>query len=278
MRRDIKLWLPVILCVVLFGACDSGGGRAGLDPNYREPMVWGFLSRDFTLGELTHSKEIDIIDFDGLRMAPIVLLNGSRVDLLAYSAFEYDYGDTNVIPAYCRYEVEVQHYWGTGFCHVVMPGDFSLTMPPYRYILEQESALVSTWRQSRGAQWYWLSIFAVYEFYDTTGAWDDYTFTLDTLVYDTSIAVPPERIFPPFVGEVISGDASVTVLAGYGPANEPGDLGNVRGNAVGFVSSVNVPPEKYFYVVAPPAARRAPGGHVMLEQFKARLRSRKPSH
>jgi hypothetical protein len=276
-RRWALLLILFPLCLALFLACDDGGDRTGLNPNYKEPMVWGFLSKDFTLGELTYDKEIDVIDYDGLRMAPIVLLNGGRVSLLGYSPFEYDYGDTFVIPTYQKYEVEVRHYWGTGFCHVVMPGDFNLTSPPDRnYILGKESTLVSTWRASRAAQWYWLSIFAWYDYYDTTGSWDYYEFSLDTLVYDTSIAVPPERIFPPFVGEVIEGDASVTVQAAYGPANEPGDIGNVRGNAVGFVNAVNVPPERYFYVGAPPAARRAPDGRTMLARFKTRLRCRMP--
>jgi hypothetical protein len=277
MRRRLIRWLPVFLCAILCSACDDRGG-AGLNPNYKEPVVWGFLSKDFTLAELTYYKEIDVVDFDGLRMAPIVLLNGSQVDLLSYSAFEYDYGDANVIPVYRKYELEVQHYWGTGFCHVVMPGDFRLTMPPNQYILGQESTLVSTWRASGGAQWYWLSVYVDYEYYDTTGTFDNYVYRLDTLVHDTWIVVPPDRIFPPVVGQVVDGDASVTVQAGYGPANEPGDLGNVRGNAVGFVSAVNVPPEKYFYVYAPRAVRRAPDSRVALERFKARLRSRMPSH
>ena len=282
----MKFGLLILLGAVLLLSCDDGVGKNDFNPNYKEPMVWGFLSKDFTYGELTYGKEINVVDYDGLRMMPIVLLNGSQVDLLDYSPFEYDYGDTNLIPAYQKYELEVQHYWGTGFCHVVMPGDFALTLPPKlpldTFILGQESTLVSAWRPSRGAQWYLLSIFVRYDYYDTTGAWDDYTFTLDTLVHDTSFAVPPERIFPPVVGEVIEGDGSVIVEAGYGPANEPGnignpgDIGNVRGNAVGFVNAVNAPPEKSFYVGSPTLTRRAPDSRSELERFKARLRSRMP--
>lgn len=284
MGRGMRLGLALCTCAALFVACKDGGGKNDFNPNSKEPMVWGFLSKDFTLGELTYDKEIDVIDYDGLRMAPIVLLNGSQVDMLGHSPFEYDYGDTNLISAYQKYELEVQHYWGTGFCHVVMPGDFRLTMPPYQYTLGQESTLVSAWRQSRGAQWYLLSIFVSYDYYDTLGNWDYLQFRLDTLVRDTWVALPPERIFPPVVGQVIEGDGSVTVQAGYGPANDPnnignpGDIGNVRGNAVGFVNAVNVPPEKYFYVGSPTLTRRAPDSRSELERFKARLRSRMPIH
>ena len=121
-----------------------------------------------------------------------------------------------------------------------------------------------------------MSIYVNYDYYDTTGVWDNRVFRLDTLMHDTSIAVPPERMFPPVVGQVICGDASVTVWSGYGPPDEPGDLGNVRGNAVGFVNAINEPPTTYFYVGAPPASRRAPDGRSQLERFKARLRSRMP--
>jgi hypothetical protein len=117
-----------------------------------------------------------------------------------------------------------------------------------------------------------------YDYYDTLGVWDNREFRLDTLMHDTWIIVPPERIFPSFVGQVIEGDGSVTIWSGNGPPVEPGDFGNVRGTAVGFVNTVNEPPAKYFYVGAPPAARRAPDGRSELERFKARLRSRLPNH
>ena len=279
MRRGIRLWLPVLLCAVLFCACDSDGGRTGLNPNYKEPMVYAYLLKvEFYDRTVEYDKDFEVFDYDGLRMVPVVLLNGRQVEAYSYSPTTYQYGDSYVIPAYQTYELEVRHYWGTGFCHLVMPGNFHLTMPPDIYILGQESTLVSAWHPSRGAQWYWVSVYVDYDYNDTTGTWDNYVFRLDTLVNDTSIVLPPERIFPGFVGQVIEGDAMVQVWSGNGPAVEPGDLGNIRGTAVGFVNAINEPREKYFYVGAPPAARRAPGGRVMLEQFKARLRSRVPSH
>jgi len=279
----MKFRLLILLGAVLFLSCDDGVGKNDLHPNYREPMVWGLLSKDFTFQELTYDKAISVVDYDGFRMEPIVLLNGSQVDLLGFTPFEYDYGDTNVIPAYQKYELEVRHFWGVGFCHVVMPGDFALRAPSDTHILARGESLASAWRVSRGAQWYWLSVNVSYDYYDSLGDWGYFELSLDTLVNDTSIVMSPERIFPPVVGQVIDGDGSVTVEAGYGPANDPdgnianpGDIGNVRGCAVGFVSAVNVPPEKYFYVGAPPANRRAPDGHVQFERFKARLRGRIP--
>ncbi|MCX6844151.1 MAG: hypothetical protein NTX53_17950 [candidate division WOR-3 bacterium] len=271
------LFFFLVVGALLFLACDGSGQRTGLNPNYKEPVVYGYLSKtEYADRTIEYSKDFEVFDYDGLRMVPIVLLNGRQVEAYSYSPTMYEYGDAYEIPAYQKYEVEVKHYWGSGFCHLVMPADFHLTAPPNNYILGMESTLVSTWRASGGAQWYWASIYVDYDYYDTTGYWDNYTFTLDTLVQDTSIAVPPDRIFPLFVGELLEGDALVTVWAGYGPAAEPGDLGNIRGTATGFVNAINEPREIYFYVGAPPLARRVPDGRTVLARFKARLRSRVP--
>ena len=277
----MKFGLVALLGVALFLSCEAGGGKNDLNPSYKEPMVWGLMSKVWDVDlAVSYQKDFQVFDYDGLRMVPVVSLNGQPVEAISYSATSYEYGDTNVIPTNHKYELEVQHFWGTGFCHVVMPGDFALTLPPNlpldTFLLGQESTLVTAWRASQGAQWYWLSIFVGYDYYDTLGVEDNREFRLDTLVQDTWIAVPPERMFPPIVGRVIAGDASVTIWSGNGPPDEPGDLGNVRGTAFGFVSAINEPPSKYFYVGAPPATRRAPDGHIEFERFKARLRSRMP--
>jgi hypothetical protein len=273
----MKFGLMVLICAVLFVACDDGGGKNGFNPNYREPMVWGLLSkvRDVEL-EVSYDKSIEVFDYDGLRMVPAVLLNGEQLEPLSYSPTSYEYGDTNVIPASKKYDLEVRHYWGTGFCHLVMPGDFALLVPSDTHTLTQGASLVSTWSASRGAQWYWLSVYVNYDYYDTLGSWDNLELRLDTLVFDTSIVIPPARLFPSFAAQVIEGDASVTIWSGDGPPVEPGDFGNVRGNAVGFVNAINEPPAKYFYVGAPPAVRRAPDSRSEFERFRARLLSRKP--
>jgi len=275
----MKFGLPVVLCAALFVACDDGGGTSDFNPSYREPMVWGLLSkvRDVEL-EVTYDKYFEVFDFDGLRMVPAVTLNDTQVEAMSYSPTTYEYGDSNVIATNHKYEFEVEHFWGTGFCHLVMPGDFALTVPDDTHTLAQGAPLASAWQASPGAQWYWLSVYVNYDYYDTLGAWDNLEFRLDTLMHDTWIIVPPERIFPPFVSQVIEGDGSVTIWSGDGPPVEPGDLGNVRGTAVGFVNAINEPPSKYFAVGAARAGRRAPDGRAELERFKALLRSRLPTH
>ncbi len=275
----MKLGLLVLFCAVLALSCDEGGQATGINPNYKEPMVWGLLAKvQFPDLTVEFDKNLEVFDYDGLRMVPIVLLNGEQVEALSYSPVSYEYGDSNAIPTYQKYELEVRHYWGTGFCHLVMPGDFALIAPSDTHTLAQGTSLASAWRVSLGAQWYWLSVYVNYDYYDTLGAWDNLEFRLDTLVHDTLIVVPAEQMFPKFVSQVLEGDASVTIWGGYGPPIEPGDFGNIRGTAVGFVNAINEPPAKYFYVGAPPAKRRAPDESSEFERFKARLRSRLPGH
>jgi hypothetical protein len=240
-------------------------------------MINGYLFKvEYFDRTIEYDKDFEVYDNGGLRMVPVVELAGRRVEVYSYGPTLYRYGDAFEIPVYERYDLEVKHFWGNAFCRLVMPADFRVTMPPDTYILDKESTLVSRWRKSRAAHWYWVSIYAGYDYNDTTGVWDFYEFTLDTLVLDTCIAIPPERIFPPIVGDVLEGDALITVWGGNGPAVEPGDLGNVRGIGFGFVNAINQPRERYFYVGAPPLVRRSPDGHAVLERFKTRLRSRMP--
>lgn len=269
----------VLLFAVLVLSCDDGGQKTGVNPNYKEPMVWGLLSKyQYPDLSVEYEKNLEVFDFDGLRMVPVVLLNGEQVEALSYAPVSYEYGDTNAIPTYQKYEIEVRHYWGTGFCHLVMPGDFALIAPSDTHTLVQGASLEAAWRVSRGAQWYWFSVYANYDYYDTLGVWDNLEFRLDTLVHDTLMVVPAEQIFPKFVSQVLEGDASVGVWSGYGPPIEPGDFGNVRGTAIGFLNALNAPPAKYFYVGAPPVHRRAPDGRSDLARLKALLRSRLPRH
>jgi len=266
----MRLGFLILSCAVVLLACHDN--ESGVNPNYKEPTIWGFLVR----AQDYDSTDVEVIDCDGLRMVPTVLLNGRRVEAYSYTPNEYQYGDDSVLGSCQKYELNVKHYWGTGFCHVVMPGDFRVTRPTGNYLLRKDSTLVATWSASQGAEWYWLSIYVDYAYYDTTGdTMDEYEFQfeLDTLVCSTSIAMLPDRLFPPVVGEVLNGDGSVRVWSGFGPPLEPGDLGNVRGNAVGFVNAWNEPPERDFYIGSPTLTRRLPDNREMLERLKARLRA-----
>ncbi|MBM3323804.1 hypothetical protein FJY69_10060 [candidate division WOR-3 bacterium] len=270
----LKALLPAALCLGL-GACHLKEGNPELNPNYREPMVNGWVYKtEFWDGSIDYDKNVEVIDNVGLRMVPVVTLNGRPLEVYYYGTTSFRYGDEEYNPVREKYELNVRHYWGEAFSRVVLPGDFRITGPQPRSVLARESTLVATWQSSFAAQWYWVGIYCDYDFYDTLGEWDDHTFQLDTLVFDTMLTVNPARIFPGYVDSVIEGDGSVMVWAGNGPSIEPGDVGNVRGSGFGFFHAINEPRENYFYVVAPPLSRRCTSQPAARDQFYALLLAR----
>jgi len=266
-----------LLAVVAAISCDSSRGTRPENPNYREPMVNGYIYKtEYYDGSIEYDKDVEVFDNDGLPMVPVVRLNGQPLEIYYYGTTVYRYGDNYYNPVNQKYELHVSHYWGDAFSRIVLPGDFRVTNPPEGCILSKESTLVATWQAAASAQWYWVSLYAEYDFTDTLLQWDDYAFYLDTLVFDTFIAVPPERLFPGFVQSLIEGDGSAAVWAGNGPAIEPGDVGNVRGAGFGFFNAINEPREALFYVGAPPQARRVPGAGERRDKLLGLLRQRVP--
>lgn len=229
-----------------------------LDPNYSEPIIQGSLYRlenyDYSV---SYERYFDIFDSRGLRMVPIIILNKETLDGNYYGT-EYIYQDTNTFPVNTRYRLQVSHYWGKATAEVMMPGNFSLITPPENYILDLESTLVISWHPAPGAEWYGVELRIDYDYRNFFGEEEDYTYIFDTLVKDTSLTIPPERIFPASVADVLEGDGSAWVWAGSGPTFLPGDKGNISGAGFGFFNAINETREKYFYVGAPINIRRHP--------------------
>lgn len=248
------------LALLAMVACDDSPLS---DPAYSEPMINGYLYRlEYYDGEVEYFREVQVFDNDGLRMVPVVRLNTETLPPYYYTYTQYRYGDERPFPVDTTYRLRVSHYWGVAEAEVEMPGNFAVHRPEDLSTLEEDSALVISWQASSRAQWYWLDIYADFEFYDTSSQWDDFSFNLDTIVFDTMLVIPPERIFPPQLELLIEGDGSALVSAGFGPAVEPGDTGNVRGAGFGFFNAGNEPKEKYFFVGAPPRARRCPSPSI----------------
>ncbi|MGQ9577724.1 MAG: hypothetical protein ACUVWQ_03790 [Candidatus Aminicenantales bacterium] len=238
-------------------------------------MVNGYLYRgEYYDNSVEYERYVQIFDPRGLRMVPIVTLNHETLGVLSYSWTRYEYGDTTEFRVDFPYELQAFHYWGKASARVVMPGNFSLTSPPEGYILDLDSTLKVSWTRSEKSDWYWVELNTSYEYRDTAGGEDDYELRLDTMVHDTFIVFPRERIFPGFVVDVIEGDGGIMVWSGCGPAIEPGDKGNIRGAGFGFFNAINEPREKYFYVGAPIEVRRCLNKRTVTNQFLEKLRRR----
>lgn len=261
-------WLLAVLPALL-ATCEQPA--SGPDPNYSEPMVNAILYRvELYDGDQAFDRDVEVSDSRGLRMVPVVTLNTRELRPYFYGSTLYRYGDTLPFQVNWPYELEVEHYWGRAFSRVAMPGNFDVVTPPENYIFDLESTLVISWTPSAGVQWYWVDLYCDYDFLDWNQQWNDFEFDFDTLVTDTFLVIPPGKVFPGYVEEVLEGDASAYVLAGYGPPGEPGDRGNVRGAGFGFFSAGNEPLEKYFYVGAPPVD----GPTARRERHTAKLAAR----
>jgi hypothetical protein len=242
---------------ICFLACRGPG--AAVNPNYSEPIVFGYLYRvEYSDHSIEYDRDVQVADVRGLRAVPRVWLDDEELEAYSYRPTEYRFGDQNLVTVQRQYSLKVSHYWGEAFARAVMPGNFVILEPVSRFILERDSVLRVSWQRSAAAQWYWVEIYADYDYYDSTGSWDSYSFTFDTLLTSEMVDLPPERVFPGFVADLIEGDGSIVLWSGSGPAVEPGDVGNIRGAGFGFFSGINEPAERYFYVGAPPATRRVP--------------------
>lgn len=264
----------VSLCVLFFvSACSTVDPV--VNPNYSEPLVFAYVYRiEYSDRSVEYDRDVQVYDSRGLRSVPAVSLNGERLAPYSYRPTEYRYGDQTPVTVGCLYDLTVSHYWGDAFARAVMPGNFAIVAPSTRYIHARDSVLRIAWSPSTAAQWYWVEVYADYDYNDSSGAWDNYSFSFDTLLTSTSLDLPPELMFPSFVAELLEGDGSVVVWAGAGPANEPGDIGNVKGVGFGFFSGINEPAERLFYVGAPPSVRRVPlPGPARHTRGWARLRS-----
>jgi len=262
-QKTIGVFFRIAACLLIFLS------RGCRNPNYSEPMINGYLYRgEYYDYSVDYERFVQVIDNRGLRMVPVVWLNDETLDVFYYTWTEYRYGDTLKFAVNCPYRLLVEHYWGKANARVTMPGNFSIITPPEGYILDLDSTLCISWHSSAGAEWYQVELVIDYEYRDSTGGEDDYTFTLDTIIKDTFLIVPRERVFPNNVMDVIEGDGSAMIMAGCGPAIEPGDKGNVSGAGFGFFNALNEPREKYFYVGAPISVRRCPD---MLDAREQRL-------
>ncbi|MGB9743004.1 MAG: hypothetical protein ACP5JB_07745 [candidate division WOR-3 bacterium] len=268
--RSVFFWgAGLVLLILTLLSCHQQ------DPNYSEPMINGYLYRgEYYDYSVEYERYVDVYDPKGLRMVPVVQLNDEKLDAFYYTWTKYGYGDNDSFAVNFNYELKVTHYFGQAGARVTMPGNFTVLTPPENYILDLDSTLRIQWTPSAGAEWYWVEVYADYDYRDTLGGMGDWSVRLDTMLRDTVLVLAPAKIFPGFIEDVYEGDASVMVWSGSGPAIEPGDRGNVTGCGFGFFNAINEPREKYFYVGAPILSRRVPDSRTASRQLINRLRAR----
>jgi hypothetical protein len=248
------------LITVLIAACS----------NHRDyPFVDAYLTKavDYN-GDTIWDRYVEVFDVNGLPMIPAVKLNGEEVILDQYGYITCIYNDTIHFAPNQEYELTVDHYYGQANAKIWMPGDFSMISPDTNYILKRDSILSVTWHKSEKARQYYFYVDLEYE--DENG--EDFEFFHDTIVDDTIIRYPPNRIFSESTNTIMDGDGEAAAWALNGPYRyEQGTKGNIQGQGLGYFSATYQPKALEFYVGAPGKTPKLRKSSKVWDRFKARI-------
>lgn len=262
--RSKLLWFLVGLIVLVLTCARE---------RVKEPIVYGFLFKQlYYTYVLGYERSLEIYDVDGLPQVPTALLNGWEMPLIGFNPQDVVYDDTVAFPVDTVEDLKVSHYYGQAHSRIMMPGDFEVTVPQSWYVFGRHMPLPVNWRKSEGATWYWVDLYLEYEFNDSNGEWDLYEFDRDTFVSDTFCVYDSTRFFPGYVAQVLDGDGAVVIWASDGPKEDPGAMGNVEGDGIGYFSSANQAREADFIVVSPPATQM--DRTALIKRSKARFLQR----
>jgi hypothetical protein len=120
---------------------------------------------------------------------------------------------------------------------IVLPGRFEITShnPDSSVSLPKDSSLVVAWSASEHATSYKIYCSISYRYGDFADSIRYEYFSIDTLISETSLTIPAERIFPNFaeMDTLEHGSGSLNIYAISGPVHE-GNAGNVMGDGTGF--------------------------------------------
>ena len=121
---------------------------------------------------------------------------------------------------------------------IILPGPFAFTAPDTSddVVISVGDSLMVSWTESSGADVYSVDFSFRYNYFDTLGGYQVYTFELDTLITETAITFGSELLFPnpALIDSIVSygGNGWFNVWAKHGPWRE-GDPTNVYGDGIG---------------------------------------------
>lgn len=223
--KKLMLLIPIILLII---SCGGGGERASI-----EAYIYAWHSNNV----LYREADIEIYKYNGFKAIPLVTVNEEtlQVDNLSYSPYTFHYIEDIpwvILGSECK--IEVDYGDGRGDATDTLPAEFRITSPIDGDTLHKGSDLNIAWQSSTGADWYWLYIDIDYDYIDTSGSWDNFSFSLDTIMHTTSYTLSASIIFPGDVDSITGSSNYVDLASVAGPDLIPGTEGNIKGNAVGF--------------------------------------------
>ncbi len=166
---------------------------------------------------------------------PSVKINDQELELYYYlSGFYFD-GDSSLTPG-AEYELVVTAGSNAATATVTLPGDFSIITPNTSYVLPIGSSLNALWDSASYANYYRVHLLVHYAYYDTSGNYEGFSFSSDTILSETSITYENSLLFPNLseIDSVGGGNGFLRVYAINGPSLAPDTPGNVSGDGIGF--------------------------------------------
>jgi len=127
--------------------------------------------------------------------------------------------------------------YGDGVCEAteIVPGGFTITSPPPEFTLYPYAGLTTSWETSVAAEWYRLTVYMMYLYYDTDGEGHVFQLSIDTTLQKNSYRISAERLYPDDVASIdmqFQSTGKVRVAAVSGP--QPTDHeSNIEGDGSG---------------------------------------------
>lgn len=183
-----RILIAILLLMFIILGC-SNRGATTIDASVTKHPTWG--------------TRIDISGHNarGFDALPVATLNGETLQTLSFdysTLIRYSESILWVNPgAECRLVVDYGH--GVFEATELLPAEFRITAPDTAFVLYYRDDLTVNWDVPAGAEWYDLSMYVEYAYYDTNRNSNFFTYTFDTVLYTNTYTVNADHIFPNYV-------------------------------------------------------------------------------
>ncbi|MCK4306842.1 hypothetical protein KAW50_01290 [candidate division WOR-3 bacterium] len=175
------------------------------------------------------------VNVSNTEVVPSVQINEQELELYPSTSGLYFREHFPLTPE-TEYELVVTTSSDTATATVKLPGNFSIIAPDTSYVLPKGSSLDISWDSASYANHYRVHLYVYYRYSDTSGNSENFRFSRDTILSETSITYESSLLWPNLseIDSIFYGHGDFDVSAIAGPSLVPGTPGNVSGDGIGF--------------------------------------------
>jgi hypothetical protein len=231
--------IAIVITAIMFMGCEGKKGPQGPEgPSGNSPIyIIGQIKGPGWFNTTDSSGRVDIW-VSGLNEVAVVEVNGIPIPFYPGNVpLRYENLD---FPIFAGDQAQLVMTYGSSnvaTATIIMPDSFELVSPPIGTSLIIGDTLSFQWTISNGADAYHVIINTYLWYHDTLGVGQTFIFHIDTLITQTEISFPPNRIFPETIqiDTVFEGSGSIELSAISGPVFN-GDPGNIQGDGTGVLN------------------------------------------